>query len=190
MVPAKLPAPLSSLQAAVATEAPELRHVFSVLAGAVGCALPEIDVTPFVSKVQNYENDTRTFKKMAAKTPIALTSGLSPHELATLVEIAEQTPAPGETVGVRWLKDALEKSGYRGVAATLALKMLARKDLIEILTETDPNSYGDDEYSVVRLSEEGWMWLEENQDMLVLKTDTAVQVNDAYGPPSEEDIPF
>ena len=95
MVPSKLPAPLGSLQAATATEESQLKLIFPVLAEAVGCKLPEIDFSPFISVVKEFESTSRQIREINAKTPIAPTDGLSPHEFVTLVEIAEQCFAAG-----------------------------------------------------------------------------------------------
>src|SRR5947209_1191798 len=83
MIPSKLPAPLGTLQAATATEEAELKLIFPVLADAVGCTLPQIDFSEFVSVVEDFEATSRQFNEMAAKSPIAMTDGMSPHELAT-----------------------------------------------------------------------------------------------------------
>jgi len=91
MIPSKLPPPLNSLQAATASEPSELSLVFPVLASAVGCAIPKLDFTSFIKVVSEFEDTSRQAKAMAASTPIAPTNGLTPHELATLVWIADTT---------------------------------------------------------------------------------------------------
>lgn len=187
MVPAKLPAPLSSLQAATATDEAQLKLIFPVLAEAVGCTLPEIDYLPFIAVVKEYESTSRQIRAMNARIPIAMTDGLSQHELATLLEIAEQTFAPEEKVAIRFIRDSLEKAGHRGVAVALALKMLGRKNLIETSLESDWNSH--DEYPAVRVTDEGWHWLEANQDKLILKVDATTQQT-ARVESSSDDIPF
>jgi hypothetical protein len=189
MVPSRLSAPLGSLQAATATVESELKLIFPVLADAVGCSLPTTDFSEFMSTVKEYESDSQQIKQMTRHSPLALTDGLSPHELAALVEIAEQTFAPNEKIAVRWIRESLEKTGYRGVAVALALKMLARKDLVEIRTESD--SYNNDEYAAVHLTDEGWQWLEANQDKIALTTSAPKSSDGAPKPEdSSEDIPF
>lgn len=183
MIPSKLPAPLGTLQAATATEEAELKLIFPVLADAVGCTLPQIDFSEFVSVVSEFEATSRQFKEMAAKLPIAMTDGLSPHELATLVEIAEQTSFPGEKASIFTVRNKLEKAGYRGVAVALALKMLGRKNIVETSMEPDQNG----EYPAVLVTDEGWHWLEANQDKLALTRRTT---QGASNGPTSDDIPF
>jgi hypothetical protein len=185
MIPSKLPPPLGTLQAATATEEAELKLIFPVLAEAVGCTLPQIDFSELVSVVKEFESTSRQFKEMAAKSPIALTDGLSPHELATLVEIAEQTSSPGEKVSVFCIRNSLEKAGYRGVAVALALNMLRRKNFVE--TSLEPDQNGD--YPAVLVTDEGWHWLEANQDKLALRK-KSVQKEYVGPPPAPGDIPF
>ncbi len=189
MVPPKLPPPLSALQAATATEESELALVFPVLAEAIGCSLPNVDFAPFMNIVVEFERESREFQRMTKTTPIATTDGLSQHELTTLVEIAEQTFTAGETVATGYVRGALEKAGHTGVAVALALKMLARKDLVELSTESDWHNHED--YVVVKLSNHGWSWLETNQDNLVLNVEPKNETSDARSDASEEDeIPF
>lgn len=189
MVREKLPQPFGSLQTATATEETQLQLVFPVLAEAIGCTMPAVNYSGFIEAVKKFEGESRAIRELTRDTPVAATGGLSSHELATLVEIAEQTFTPGEAVATTFLRNALERAGHTGVAIALALKMLARKDLVELATESDGNY---DEYTAVKVSDEGWRWLEANQDKLVLTR--AVSHQDASNTPSSgsqgDEIPF
>jgi len=167
MIPSKLPAPLGSLQAATATEESELKLIFPVLADAVGCTLPTIDFSGLIATVKEFESVSLQVKSLTEWAPVATTAGLAAHELATLVEIAEQTFAPDDSVAIYSLRRELEEAGYRGIAVTLALKMLERKDLLTIAVEED--SYNRDQHSAVRITDEGWRWLQSNQHELLLR---------------------
>jgi hypothetical protein len=189
MTPAKLPAPLNSLQAATATEESQLKLIFPVLAGAIGCCPPELDFSEFVAAVTEFENVSQQIKEMAAVAPVATTDGLTAHELATLVEIAEQSSSSIGTVATGHVRSALGKAGYRGIAVALALKMLARKNLVEMSVESD--WHGNEQYPVVQVTDEGWHWLESNQHTLNLtaqlnQTELASQASS----PAEDGIPF
>jgi hypothetical protein len=184
MVPPKLPAPLGSLQAATATEESALKLIFPVLSDAIGCTLPDIDYSPFIAAVKDFEAASRQIRALNAKTPIALTDGLSPHELATFVEIADQTFSPGDKVHIYSVRNKLELAGYRGVAVALALKMLGRKSLFETCSDSDRNGQ---EYSAVCVTDEGWHWLEANQHHLALTSAPPPTIpNDT----ASDDIPF
>ena len=190
MAPAKLPQPLGALRAATATEEAQLQLVVPVLAEAIGCSMPAVDYSGFIEAVKKFEGESRAIKQLAEETPVATSGGLSSHELAALVEIAEQTVTPGEVVATAIVRNALERAGHTGVAVALALKMLARKDLVELSTESDWNSHED--YAVVKVSDEGWNWLEANQDKLVLQREIS-QEERGTEPSSTggaDDIPF
>jgi hypothetical protein len=109
--------------------------------------------------------------------------------LTALVEIAELAFPPDQSVGTNVLRTRLEVTGLTGVAAALALKMLGRRDFVEFSIES--SEYGN-EYSVVRITEGGWAWLEANRDKLKLVVDVPPMA--AKPRPekvlNEDDIPF
>jgi replicative DNA helicase len=184
--PSELPPPLGALQAANAVNVQELSPVFSVLADAVGCTLPErIDYNAFISVVKEFEATSNRFEAMATATPIAPTDGLSPLELATLVEIAEKSLTPGDTVSANVVRNGMNLAGYREIAVGLALSMLGRKDLVERLSETDFNG---SQFAVVKLTDDGWRWLESNQDKLALTVNQSSPTK--LGESTSEHIPF
>lgn len=189
MTPSKLPLPLGSLQASTATEEPELKLIFPVVAEAIGCQLPEIDFEAFISVVRTYEETSRQDMELKARVPIAATDGLSPHELVTLLEIAEASSSPGDYVGSFHIAERVKAAGYRKVASTLALSTLGRKALTELSTESDNNG---NPYSLVRITEEGWAWIDANQDKLSLTIPPRNEfVDDVSGKTfKEDDIPF
>jgi hypothetical protein len=188
MTPSNLPAPLGTLQAATATKENELKLVFPVLAEAIGCTLPQIDYSEFISVVNAFEETSREIKAMSATTPVATTAGFKPHEWATFLEAAEKSTSPGSTIAVSYLQELMGKAGYRAIAVTLAIAVLKRKDLIEVLSE---QGWNNESYDVVRLSDEGWRLLEDNQDKLTLVNAPAPQSQPARAQVgSDGDIPF
>ena len=166
MIPAKLPQPLGTLQAAIATEETGLKLVFPVLAEAIGCTLPDVDYSQFISDVKQYEKITHDIQEFKEKVPVSEFSGLTPHEQDTLVAIAEESAIPGGNTDINRVNLAMEKKGYRGIAVALALKMLSRKNLIETTTDRDWNG---NDTPVATVSEEGWIWLEANHSLIPLR---------------------
>ena len=77
----------------------------------------------------------------------------------------------------------LEKAGCRKAIIQLSLKMLDRKSLVEFSKDEDHDGR---EFTIVRLTEEGWRWLEDNQDTLTPNSPDQV-VPDST---TSEDIPF
>jgi hypothetical protein len=191
MTPAKLPPPLSALRGATATELAELEMIFPVLAEAIGATPPKPDFSQFIQVVKEYEATSQQIKELEGKSPIAPTDGLLPHELATLVEIAEQANTPNDDVSVYTVRKEMEKAGVRKIAVNLAISALCRKDMAETTVSQDFNG-GD--YQAVRITAEGWRWLEANQDKLRLTNQV-----DPFDEPSapakplageEDNIPF
>jgi DNA-binding MarR family transcriptional regulator len=191
MVPSKLPSPLSALQAATASVEDELKLVFPVLADAIGCRLPVVDFSAFIATVKEFEQDSREIMEQERRSPLASTAGLSSQEIATLAEIGSNTFSPSESIAIHMVQAVGEKVGYTALAVNLALKSLSRKDLIESTTEPD----GYYEYTVVKLTDRGWAWLEANKDRLVLTNASpqdvvAINASATSDPNPEADIPF
>lgn len=186
MTPTKLPYPMRALQATTATDAAQLKLIFPVLAKAIGCELPEIDFSDFISAVTQFEQTSREIAVMSARSSVAPAAGLSQYEFATLVAIGEATePCDDSSISVFRVREELEKLGFTRMAVSIALASLSRRVLVESVRETDWNNQ---QYTVVRLTPEGWSWLESNQDRLVLHRNPSVESDAA--PVASETIPF
>ena len=179
MTPGKLPAPLNSLQAVTATEESELNLIVPTLAEAIGSSVPQIDFRDFAAKVRDFEQLSNQITRMAHELPIASWDGLRPHELATLVAIAELSQGPGDSVYDRPLRAEVESAGFTKLACKLALAALQRHEFITI--DQEQEGYGD--ISIVsKLTPEGWAFLETHQDKLVL----TIPLEEDRTEPSEE----
>lgn len=185
MVPAELPAPLNTLQAALASDEEQLRMIFPVLANALGSAIPQVSFSEFVKTVETFE--VITAKSMALNRELAIPgpSGLAEHERDTLEEIAELTNAPQDTVSFYQLKDAMIKRGWRKMAALISIKMLERKSLVEQVLEED---YNGSQFWSLRITDEGWLWLEDNKGDLRLPFEKS-ESSDTFGGVDDE-VPF
>ncbi len=164
----KLPPPLSSLQSAVATQTSGLDFVFAALADVANGTLPKsaVDYSAFIATVKAFESVTKQIVEMERASPVPATSGLLPYEVATLVKIAETAYSPDDTVAFSTLKSSLAKEGFLGIAVSLAIKKLSRMNLLETGKEHSWNN--NEEFPVVKVSEEGWEWLEGNKANLKL----------------------
>ena len=182
MTPSMLPAPLSSLQAGVATDATHLERVFAVIATALECKPPEVGYEAFVEKVKAFEKVSEQIQELAEKSPVADEGGLSSHEIATLVAIAEQSEAPTSSVWPATVTRAMNEAGYRNIAATLGMAGLQRKGLVEALEVDEYNNSG----TAIKITHNGWSWLESNVERLELKLPSSPP----YEPDSTTDIPF
>jgi hypothetical protein len=186
MIPSKLPPPLSALQSAIASDETSMNTVFPELTAVARSLTPAVDFSEFISVVKAFEDTSRQISELKAVTPIVATDGLSPIEFATLSEIAESLNSPSDSVAAYNVRNSLQKAGFTGVGVVLALKMLLRKDFIEANKDSD---YNNNEFEALRISENGWEWLEANQDRLKLHSG-APQPFDAEQKIHEDDIPF
>jgi hypothetical protein len=166
MMPSKLPAPLSTLQAATATVEKEMMLIFPVLAKAVGCDDPKADFSDFIRVVKDYEETTKQAKKLEAAKPNSITDGLAEFEITLLKAITEKLSDPDGTTGVYSLKETLLNDRIlNGLEIQLGLKMLFRRGLIDIVMKSDTNTYS---YSTVGITEEGWTWIIANKSTLLV----------------------
>jgi hypothetical protein len=187
MTPSALPAPLSSLQAALATDATHLERVSAVLAKAIDCKLPDVDYTHFIGVVEKYEETSKQMRVISEKSPVAEEGGLTPHEFATLVAIAEEAFMPTSVVWPHTIVSAMNEAGYRNVAATLGMAGLQRKGLVESVEESTGNF---DEVGIAtRITNNGWAWLESNVGRLELQIPPKAPLPQPTEVPGD-DIPF
>lgn len=183
MTPDTLPAPLSSLQAALASDQEQMERVLAVLAKKLECKMPQdTDCSEFIEQVRRFEEESRQLS--VAQTDALLTNpdGFAPHEVATLVAAAECTQVPGAAVWPRNITERMSDAGYRDIAASLGLASLRRKGLIE--TEKNVDGY-DPDVTFVIVNANGWAWLESNVDVIQLEKPTIDRT-----PASPDDIPF
>lgn len=189
MVPSKLPPPLGTLQAATATEVDQLNLILPVLADALNSATPKIDFTEFVETVREFEKTSQSSAAIAAKSPLAEVDGLAPHEFATFIAVAESSYGD-EPASVWQLRNDLS-SQYRPIAVSLALKMLERKDLVIVSKEPADGYNNREEFLAARISDPGWVWLQENQDKFAMTPQSKIRPEEKASVPSPDDeIPF
>ncbi len=182
MTPSTLPPPLSSLQAALATEAAQLQNVFAVVARAIGCTCPQVDFSDFVESVKAFEDTSR---QLDAAERVSLTSdvdGLSEHAVATLVAAAECTEGPGSWTWADRVQRRMNEAGYRDIATNLGIAALARHGLL-VANQQGTGNFGDTSLAV-EVSNAGWTWLEEHLDLVDMR------LQPSHSAPADDGIPF
>lgn len=125
-------------------------------------------------------NKTEALRQIAESDQIAPTHGLTQTELMVLAILAGDTAFPEATSTVYSLKQNSERSGLTSIGFSLAFRRLVTKKLIEIIDEYDEQR--DEPYKTTRLTENGWIWIESNEQLFVLKKPSEK--------PIEDDIPF
>lgn len=125
-------------------------------------------------------NKTEALRQIAEADQIAPTHGLTQTELMTLATLAGDTALPGATSTVSSLKEDSERSGLTSIGFSLAFRRLTAKKLIAVTEEHD--EIREHVYSVTRLTDAGWNWIENNESLFVLKKPSPESF--------EDDIPF
>lgn len=190
MTPSTLPVPLCELQAAVATDHDKLAHLVSVIADAFESGEPKINWDNFIDTVRKYEqsyaDNSDAIEKLEQASPIPPNHGLLPHELAVLLIVGNSSLEEDSGCSTWMIGSEMEAAGYTKIAAKLATISLARKNLTtSCLIDS---SYGNEPPSPgVRITDEGWLWLEKFKEQLAL---IHVKPKTEARPKPMDDIPF
>lgn len=122
-----------------------------------------------------------------SQTPLQPAEGLAAHEQVCLAVVSEYSLAPDHSVYPVFIKSDMEKAGFTALAASMALRSLLKKGMVEtIVVQEDPQEPPSTAY---RISDAGQDWLETNQDKLVLRAPPR-KSGKAPAKPAEDDIPF
>jgi hypothetical protein len=111
--------------------------------------------------------------KIGNISSIASVEGLTPHEMALLIVIAENMDNPRDSVASHVVKRDMDQTGYTRIALMLGLNSLLKKGMVNFFENEDQNG---NPFTVYSATQEGLAWLEQNQERLLLKKD--------------EDVPF
>lgn len=106
--------------------------------------------------------------KIGNISSIALVEGLTPHEMALLVVVAENMDNPKDSVASHVVKRDMEQAGYTRIAVMLGLNSLLKKGMVNFFEAEDQNG---NPFTVYAVTQEGLAWLEHNQERLLLKNE-------------------
>jgi hypothetical protein len=121
-------------------------------------------------------------QKIAAASSLNDIQGLSQPELAVLTSLAGDAVLPGSTSSLYSLQRDVEGAGFTSVGFGLGLRRLLAKQLVASVEETDHNG---ESYPAAKLTDTGWAWVEQHENMFVLKNGSAAAVGF-----EDEEIPF
>lgn len=111
---------------------------------------------------------------------VAKVEGLTQHQLATLVSVAEGLDEPNDSISAYRIRQAMERAGFTQLATTLGLKALLDNGMLESFEDAD---YQGETFVAYRVTDRGMAWLLENQESLTLKQEDRSASD-------ELDIPF
>jgi nucleoside 2-deoxyribosyltransferase len=123
---------------------------------------------------------------LAELSPMKPTQGLSPHEIAALVAVAESCFNPHERVAGATISRSMSNAGFNDLATTLSVRSLVKKNFLayDMVSNEDY-----EKYAVYSLTETGEAWLIDNQGRFDLKVAMRKKENDGNDPLSG-DVPF
>ena len=124
-------------------------------------------------------------KQMDDADPIAPQDGLPQREIYLLGLAANKTAAPTARESVWSLGNEAEQGGHTPVAVGLAFRGLIRRGFMK----TEQVEDHDGEYEGAYVTDAGWRWIEEHNDMFNLESKPRRSVADADDD-FENDIPF
>lgn len=118
-------------------------------------------------------------QQIADANPVAPIEGLSQPELLVLAVIAGSSFLPNDAVSVYGAKRDAEQAGITNMGFNIGIRKLTGKRLLELADMWDEN-HGE-QYPGVRITEDGWQWIEANESRFVLHRPDKTK---------GEDIPF
>jgi nucleoside 2-deoxyribosyltransferase len=131
-----------------------------------------------------------TTESIAAASPVKMTEGLRPHEIASLAFVMTNSTTGGDGAAGYSIRNDMEKAGYTSAAAQLGLLRLTRCGFIEAYEDND---YNDNRFTAYRLTSQGADWLLDNQDKLQIRVSddpprqSELTLTDGI---TDDDVPF
>jgi hypothetical protein len=117
---------------------------------------------------------------VGAITSVAKLEGLEQFEIAALVAVAQQMDHPDDGASAYVVRQDMESAGFTKLAATLGLRALSDKGLLQTCDMHDNDG---STYTAYQPTAEGVRWLFANKEKLTLKTPPKE-------PSKDDDIPF
>jgi nucleoside 2-deoxyribosyltransferase len=138
--------------------------------------------TSIVERLKVLTERREALANVADLVPMKGEAGLSGHEIAALVVIAERCVSPGTSVAPGEVEGAMRKAGYTRIATTLSVRALIKKGLVETTVVYGELDHAWEEFQPTA---SGMQWLLDNQERLVLR-----RTREPEPPPSDDEVPF
>jgi nucleoside 2-deoxyribosyltransferase len=127
------------------------------------------------ARIQALAQRGEAMRRLAETEQVAPIEGLSQPELVVLASIAGVRTEPDGALSVHLAKQDVERAGFTPIGFALGLRRLQKKNLITLYEVEEREG----SYQAVRLTEEGWEWIERNENKFMLRK-----------PESDEPPPF
>jgi len=119
-------------------------------------------------------------RQLAESEQVAPVEGLSQPELVVLASIAGVRTDPTGALSVHLAKGDVERAGFTPIGFSLGLRRLQKKGFIELYEAEDR----DGNYEAVKVTADGWEWLDKNEDKFILRKPNSTEKL------LSEDVPF
>jgi nucleoside 2-deoxyribosyltransferase len=117
------------------------------------------------ARIQALAQRGDAMRRLAETEQVAPLEGLSQPELLVLASVAGIRTEPGGGLSVHLAKQDVERAGFTPIGFALGLRRLQRKGLIDLFNVDDR----DGTYEALKVTGEGWDWIERNVDKFILR---------------------
>jgi nucleoside 2-deoxyribosyltransferase len=117
------------------------------------------------ARIQALTRRGEAMRQLAATEQVAPLGGLSQAELVVLASVAGVRTEPDGGVSVHLAKQDVERAGFTPIGFALGLRRLQNKDFVELYQIADR----DGSYEAVRMTNNGWEWIEKNENKFNLR---------------------
>jgi hypothetical protein len=117
------------------------------------------------ARIQALAQRGDAMRRLAEVEQVAPVEGLSQGELVVLASVAGVRTDPGGGLSVHLAKQDVERAGFTPVGFALGLRRLQKKGLIALYNVDDRDGV----YEAVKVTDEGWDWIERNEGKFILR---------------------
>ena len=110
---------------------------------------------------------TTKAQTMASMESSKTISGLSPHEMAALQIVMENQLSAQDMMSASDVQQQMVRAGFSKIAATLSLRLLDKRGLMESVEDSDING---NTWWCYRVTQAGVDWLLSNQDLFQMRS--------------------
>lgn len=122
--------------------------------------------TDLTARLQAAAQRADTVQALSEQEQIAPVDGLTQHELVVLAVLGAGLLSPDDGKAVYGLQQDATRAGITELAYSLGLRKLIKRAFVEIFEDLDRDG---DPYKAARLTEQGWAWMEANEDRFILR---------------------
>lgn len=117
-------------------------------------------------KIHALLSKKEVLRQLSEAEQVAPTHGVGSSELIVLANLAGDSGFADSGIPAYNLRNDSERAGLTGIGFSLALRRLVTKQYAEVYDDSDFNG---NDYKVVRLTDKGWNFIEQNETLFVLR---------------------